>query len=466
MRKPSNLIYGLEDRPPWSVLAALSVQHIFLMSSTLVLPVALVTEIGGSLTEVQATVAMTMVACGIGTIIQAARWHGIGSGYLCPNLCGPNFFAASIGAAWLGGLPLMRGMTIVAGLVEVVFGRVAHRLAFLFPAEITGLVVFMVAFNLVPLGASKFLGVNYAGDPIQPKTFVIATLTLLVMVGINVWGSKQLKLYAILIGLVVGFGLSLGLGVLTGADLRNVTDARWFGLPSYDGMWSYSFRWSLVPMFVIVSICGALKSFGNLVLCEKANDSDWKQPDVNRIGDGLVADGIAVAVSGVLGGVASDTSASNVALSIASGATSRSIALAAGGAVLSARLIAEADGAVGDHAERRRRSHSRACGLLHDDLGHPDHPERADGYAADLRHRHRADLRREPRCAAGAVFAHLFVDAAVGQIVAHAVDGSCCRHQSTVADRLEAIQERRERRSRRDGAVTRFTLRLNTRKPK
>ena len=331
MTKPSNLIYGLEDRPPLSVLAALSIQHIFLMSSTLVLPVALVTEIGGSLAEVQATVAMTMLACGIGTILQAARWRGIGSGYLCPNLCGPNFFAASIGAAWLGGLPLMKGMTIVAGLVEVVFGRIAHRLAFLFPAEITGLVVFMVAFNLVPLGASKFLGVNYAGDPIQPKTFAIAAITLLVMVGINVWGSKQLKLYAILIGLVVGFGLSIGLGVLTSTDLRSVAEARWIGLPSYDGMWSYSFRWSLVPLFVIVSICGALKSFGNLVLCEKANDSDWKQPDVQRIGNGLVADGIAVVASGALGGVASDTSASNVALSIASGATSRSIAVAAGG---------------------------------------------------------------------------------------------------------------------------------------
>ncbi len=331
MTKPSNLIYGLEDRPPLSVLAALSIQHIFLMSSTLVLPVALVTEIGGSLAEVQATVAMTMLACGIGTILQAARWRGIGSGYLCPNLCGPNFFAASIGAAWLGGLPLMKGMTIVAGLVEVVFGRIAHRLAFLFPAEITGLVVFMVAFNLVPLGASKFLGVNYAGDPIQPRTFAIAAITLLVMVGINVWGSKQLKLYAILIGLVVGFGLSIGLGVLTSTDLRSVAEARWIGLPNYDGMWSYSFRWSLVPLFIIVSICGALKSFGNLVLCEKANDSNWKQPDVERIGNGLVADGIAVVASGALGGVASDTSASNVALSIASGATSRSIAVTAGG---------------------------------------------------------------------------------------------------------------------------------------
>src|SRR5207249_856416 len=104
--KPANLIYGLEDRPPWSVLGALALQHIFLMSSTLVLAVVLVSEIGGDVRQVQAVLAMTMVACGFGTIVQAIRWRGIGSGYLCPNLCGPNFFTASVAAAWLGGLPL------------------------------------------------------------------------------------------------------------------------------------------------------------------------------------------------------------------------------------------------------------------------------------------------------------------------------------------------------------------------
>ena len=463
MTKPSNLIYGLEDRPPLSVLAALSIQHIFLMSSTLVLPVALVTEIGGSLAEVQATVAMTMLACGIGTILQAARWRGIGSGYLCPNLCGPNFFAASIGAAWLGGLPLMKGMTIVAGLVEVVFGRIAHRLAFLFPAEITGLVVFMVAFNLVPLGASKFLGVNYAGDPIQPKTFAIAAITLLVMVGINVWGSKQLKLYAILIGLVVGFGLSIGLGVLTSTDLRSVAEARWIGLPSYDGMWSYSFRWSLVPLFVIVSICGALKSFGNLVLCEKANDSDWKQPDVERIGNGLVADGyrgprFRGAWRRRFRHVRQQRRFKHRVRRDEPVDCRRCRR-----PVLSAGPVAETDVALGDHAECRRRRHSRARGLLHDGLRHPDHPKLADGYAANLRYRHRADIRHEPGRSAGIVFAHLLVDAAAGRIVADAVDGSCGRGQSAVADRLEAPQTGRENPGRRNGTIARLPLRLNSR---
>jgi xanthine permease XanP len=330
-RKPAGLIYGVEDRPPFSALLLIAVQHIFLMSSTLVLPVVLISEIGGSFTEVRAVVGLTMISCGIGTIIQALRLKGLGSGFLCPNLCGPNFFAASAMAAWLGGVPLMRGMTIVAGLVEVVFARVLHRLKFLFPPEITGLVVLMVAVSLIPLGSSKFLGVSFAGEPIQPASLTVASLTLLIMVGVNLWGRGKLKLYSVLIGMVFGYLLSIATGLMTADQYANIARGSWVALPVLDEMWKISFRWSLLPTFVIVSICGALKSFGNLILCEKVNDEDWTQPDIKRIGNGLMADAVCVTASGLLGGMASDTSASNVALSSASGATSRRIGYVAGG---------------------------------------------------------------------------------------------------------------------------------------
>jgi len=326
----ANLVYGVEDKPPWGVLLLLAVQHIFLTSSTLLLPVILVTEIGGGLDQVRAVVAFTMIACGIGTILQAMRWRGIGSGFLCPNLCGPNFFAASVQSAWLGGLPLMRGMTIVAGLVEVVFARVVHRLEFLFPAEITGMVVLMVAVGLVPLGVSKFLGINYAGEPIQSMNLILAAVTLLVMMGINVWCKSKLKLYSVLIGMGIGYLLSLATGLMSPMRLHEALTLPWLALPAREGMWDVAFRWSLVPTFAIVSITGALKSFGNLILCEKVNGDQWRRPDVKRIGDGLVADAFCVTASGLLGGMASDTSASNVSLSSASGATSRTIGFAAG----------------------------------------------------------------------------------------------------------------------------------------
>ena len=165
--KPASLIYGVDDSVPPGALALLAVQHIFLMSSSIVLPIVLVNEIGGSFMDVRAVVALTMITCGIGTILQALRLPGLGSGFLCPNLCGPNFFAASMTAAWLGGIPLMRGMTIFAGLVEIVFARFVHRLAFLFPAEVTGLVVFMVGVGLIPVGVSRFLHIDFSGEPIE-----------------------------------------------------------------------------------------------------------------------------------------------------------------------------------------------------------------------------------------------------------------------------------------------------------
>jgi len=329
-KKPAGLIYGVDDLPPWSALGLLAVQHIFLMSSTLVLPIVLVTEIGGDFKQVEAVVALTMMACGIGTILQAMRWYGIGSGYLCPNLCGPNFFAASMSAAWLGGLPLMRGMTIAAGLVELVFARFVHRLQFLFPTEITGLVVFMVAVSLVPVGASKFLFIDYSGEPVLLTGLAVAAATLFVMVGLNVWGSAKLRLYGVLIGMAIGYVLSAATGLLPLERVHRVVLAPWLGFPWLSGAFDLEFRWSLLPVFAIVSICGALKSFGNLVMCEKVNDDEWTAPDTKRIGNGLMADGIAVTVSGLLGGVASDTSSSNVSLSAASGATSRWIGIAAG----------------------------------------------------------------------------------------------------------------------------------------
>lgn len=330
-KKPEHLIYGVDDSPPLPVMLLLGIQHIFLMSSSIALPIVLVSEIGGGFDQVRSVVALTMISCGIGTILQSIRFGWIGSGYLCPNLCGPNFFSSSMAAAWLGGLPLMRGMTIIAGLVELVFARALHRVKFLFPPEITGLVVLMVAESLIPLAVSKSLGINYEGEPIQGACLLVALLTLLVMVGINIWGKGKLKLYSVLAGMITGYLLSLAAGLLTPERLQSITAAPWVALPYYEGFLDITFRWSLVPTFVIVSITGALKSFGNLIMCEKVNDDEWTAPNTRRIGNGLVADALCVVTSGLLGGVASDTSASNVAFSSASGATSRVIGYMAGG---------------------------------------------------------------------------------------------------------------------------------------
>ena len=89
--------------------------------------------------------------------------------------------------------------------------------------------------------------------------------------------------------------------------------------------------WSLVVPFLVVSLCASLKTFGNLITCQSINDEEWREPDMKSVGNGLLADSVSVFTGGLLGGVAADTSASNVGLSAATGVTSRWVAFAAGG---------------------------------------------------------------------------------------------------------------------------------------
>lgn len=330
--KPASLIYGVDDKPPLATSFLLGLQHVFGMSSTLVLPVIIAREIGAGFEAVQAMVCFSMIAAGLGTMLQSIKRGPVGSGYLCPNICGPSFLSVSVQAAWIGGLPLMHGMTMIAGIFEVLFSRIFHKLKSLFPPDITGLVVLMVAVTIIPLASSKFVGIDYMGDAMNVKEVLIASLTLFSMIAFNIWGKGKLKLYCILLGLVIGYVLSIVTGILSKSDFNAFLTAPWFSLPGRGVKFlDYSFSWALVLPFVIVSLCQSLKSFGNLISSQKINDEQWKSPAMKNIGKGLFADGLSVTLGGMLGGMATDTSASNVGLTAATGATSRSIGYYAGG---------------------------------------------------------------------------------------------------------------------------------------
>lgn len=325
-----SILYGLHDHPPTNRLLLLAVQHVCLMASSLVLPAVLVAEINGSRVDAQTVVALSMIACGLGTILQATRLPGLGSGYFVPNIVGSNFFAASMSAAWIGGLPLMRGMTIFAGLFQVLFSSFIQRLKFLFPNEILGLVVMMVGVGLVPVSSSKLMSIEFANDAANYPAIGIAVAVLLLMIVLTARGTGLLRLFAVLIGMITGYTLCFITGMFAAGDLDLVVSLPWIRMPDITSLGGFDFRVDLIPTFIIFAICGTLKSFGNLVLAEKINNPEWTQPNMRDMQRGLIANGVALAGSGLLGGMASDTSSSNVVLSATSGATSRVIAYVTG----------------------------------------------------------------------------------------------------------------------------------------
>ena len=138
------MIYKVNDVPPPGTLVVLSVQHMLFMFAASSFPAMLVRDIGGGVEMATALVSLTMIIAGIGSILQPMRWKYMGSGYLCPNLCGPSYLSASLHAAWVGGIPLMRGMILFSGLIEMALAPVVKKLRFMFPPIIVGLVVAMV----------------------------------------------------------------------------------------------------------------------------------------------------------------------------------------------------------------------------------------------------------------------------------------------------------------------------------
>lgn len=332
MKKPSNLIYGLDDRPPHFIAFMLGMQHVCLLFISLIFPVVIVSHLGGSISPQAARgfVSISMIAGGLATIIQSLRKGPVGSGFLCPAVCGPSYLSASITAAQTGGMPALLGMTALAGFIESVLAPFMRRLRALFPAEVTGVVVAMVGMVLISLSVKKFFGISGADNTIEPREVFVAALTLVIMVGLNVWSRGKLRLFCTLIGMIAGYLFAWLLGIIPQASIEQIRRAEFIAFPRFH-LFQWRMNLTLLIPFTIATLCSTMKTVGDLVTCQKINDADWKRPDMKNVAKGILADGLGGIIPGIIGGYGQSTSSSNVGLSIATGATSRIIAWFCGG---------------------------------------------------------------------------------------------------------------------------------------
>src|SRR5574340_846380 len=120
--------YSVNEVPPLVHLFLSAFQHVLIMVVAIGIPVIFAGQMNETPQFTATLVTFSMLASGIGSIIQALRLPYLGSGYLCPNLCCPSYLSISLSAAWVGGLPLMRCITIVAGLVEIFLAPVIQKL--------------------------------------------------------------------------------------------------------------------------------------------------------------------------------------------------------------------------------------------------------------------------------------------------------------------------------------------------
>jgi len=346
MSRPSNLLYGLNDVPPLGVTLLSGLQHAAMVAGIgAVFPLLVLAAAGADPSQVRDTLAVSMLALGITTALQGARLGPVGSGFLAPAVFTAAYLPSSIQAAKIGGLSLVLGMTIFAGLCEILLSRVLHRLRPYLPAEIAGFAVAMIGVVLGLLGFRLIFGVDAHGEPPPPSValrgLLLGGATLGIMIGLNIWSKGKLRLFCVLVGMAAGYALAWAMGMLDVGRMTAAIGRTPFSIPTPADMWP-SFDFGLALAFGIGAIACTLRAVGDLTTCQKINDTEWQRPDMTTIRGGVLADGIGTVLCGVLGTVGLNTFSGSIGLSVATGITARVVGFATGGVLIVLAFVPQA----------------------------------------------------------------------------------------------------------------------------
>lgn len=323
-RKPANISYSVDEKPPvWLAIIA-AVQLISVTSVTALYPALIGQQAGLDQAAITGMIAVSFIAMAVGTGLQALRPGIVGCGYLLPTNFSSAYLPANLLALHLGGLPLVFGMTCVSGLAIGLFARMLPHLRAMFPPEVAGLIVLLLGLALGGLGFQLCLS-DAAGNPAALQQIMLAGITLTIIAGFNVWTTGMLRIQATLIGIVTGYLIAIVLGDFP-ADLgQRLAATPIVAVPAvrFGGL---GFDVSLLGPYLVSALAGSMITIGNVVTVQKINDADWVRPDAESISGGVFADGMSSAIAALLGTIGMSTSASGTGLAGAIGITSRRLA--------------------------------------------------------------------------------------------------------------------------------------------
>ena len=162
-KKPPEILYGVEDTPPLAATLLSACQHVGNLSTTLVVPIIIFREAHVPPEVSASIIGISFLGLALAAIIQALPRGPVGSGFLAPSSFAGLYITPSVQAISIGGLPLMFGMTVFSGLMEVCLSRVIRHLRPFLPPEIAGTVTFLLGISGGVVGLRDLLGLQLSG---------------------------------------------------------------------------------------------------------------------------------------------------------------------------------------------------------------------------------------------------------------------------------------------------------------
>ena len=318
--------------PPIAQAIPLGLQHVLAMFASNVTPSIIVAGAAGLAfggTEQIYLIQMAMLFAGIATLFQTIGMGPIGA--RLPIMQGTSFAFVGVlaGIAATMGMGVALTACIIGGLVHFSLGAVIHRLRFLFPPLVIGLVILAIGLYLIPV-AIKYAAGGAADFQMAAESFgslkhwSVALTVIIVSLLLKFFVKGPLSNAAILVGLLAGYALAFALGMV---NFASVGKAAWVTsitpLP-----YGFEFNLGAVIAVTLVSIVSAIETVGDASATAKAGAQ--REATDAEIAGATYADGLGTAVAGVFGGLPNTSFSQNVGIVGMTGIMSRHVVTIAG----------------------------------------------------------------------------------------------------------------------------------------
>ena len=328
-------VFELNGVPKLTQAFPLALQHVVAIIVGCVTPAIVIAEMAGlnegdKVIFVQAALFIAAVS----TLIQLFPLGGrIGSGL--PVIMGVSFAYLPSMQAIVGNFDIatILGAQLIGGVVAIFVGIFVTKLRKLFPPLITGTVVFTIGLSLYPTAVKYMAGGQSSPNYGAWQNWLVAFLTLAVVVALNHFAKGILKLASILIGMIVGYIISGFFGMI---DFSAVQGAGIFQIPRpmYFGM---KFETSAVMTLVILFIINSVQAIGDLSATSGGGLD--REPTDKELSGGIIGYGITNILGSFFGGLPTATFSQNVGIVATTKVVNRVVLGLAAGIILLAGFV-------------------------------------------------------------------------------------------------------------------------------
>ncbi len=331
----SDLIYQLEDKPPFLQAIIGAVTHLLAIFVPMVTPALIVGTALQLSPETNAyLVSMAMIASGVGTWLQVNRYGMVGSGLLSIQSVNFSFVTVmiAIGTSMRADgvdeellLSTIFGISFAGAFLVVGSSFILPYLRRVITPTVSGIVVLMIGLSLIKVGIIDFGGgfsAKSSGTFGDYQNIGVGLLVLLVVIGFNCCKSPLLRMGGIAIGLIVGYICALFLGMV---DFSQMSKAAFITIP-VPFKYGFSFNFAHFLVVAIIYLLSVLEAVGDLTATALVSGQKIQGPEFqSRLKGGVMADGLVSVAASAMSSLPLTTFAQNNGVIQMTGVASRHV---------------------------------------------------------------------------------------------------------------------------------------------